>query len=75
MSEIKLKDNQAALIIELTDAGEVEVDIAINEKENADKDFAAAICLAMAKKLMNDGQFQQEILAAVESGEQTAAEQ
>ncbi|HIJ78564.1 MAG: twitching motility protein [Desulfobulbaceae bacterium] len=69
MNEFKLTDNQAALIIELTPAGEVEVDIAIPEVENTNKDFAAAVCLAIAKKLMNDGRFQQEILAAVEAGE------
>ena len=66
MSTIKLSDNQAALIIELNDLGEVEVDIALSDSDNENKDFAAAMCLAIAKKLMNDSQFQQEILASIE---------
>jgi hypothetical protein len=55
---MKLKKNQAALILEASDDGEITVDI-----ESPDMNgLSSAICHALAKKLMNDEQFQEELM-------------
>ena len=66
---MELKDNQAALILEVTEHGEISVEVAVTERENADRDIATAICHVIALKLVNDEQFQSEIMSALEAEE------
>ena len=66
---MELKDNQAALILEVTEQGEISVEVAVTERENGDRDIATAICQVIALKLVNDEQFQSEIMAALEAEE------
>ena len=63
---MELKDNQAALILEVTEQGEISVEVAVNEQENADRDIATAICQVIALKLVNDEHFQSEIVSSLE---------
>lgn len=63
MAELKLNNRQAALILEVSEGGEVKVEVAAGHSEDGDNDLAAAICKEIATKLVNDEQFQEEILA------------
>lgn len=69
MAEIKLNGNQAALILEVSEDGEIKVDIAVDESETEASAFAADLCQAIAMKLINDQNFQEEILASICSDE------
>lgn len=67
---MELNNNQAALILSASDDGEITVDI-----ESLDMNgLSSAICHALAKKLMNDEQFQEELMEMLgeESGGQDA---
>ena len=66
---MELNDNQAALILEVTDQGEIKVEVAVNSGKNEERDIATAICQVIALKLVNDEQFQNEIMAALEAEE------
>ena len=66
---MELKDNQAALILEVSGEGEISVEVAVNQQENTDRDIATAICHVIALKLVKDEQFQSEIMAALEAEE------
>ena len=66
---MELKDNQAALILEVSEQGEISVEVAVNERENGDRDIATAICQVIAMKLVNDEHFQNEIMSALEGEE------
>ena len=60
---MELKANQAALILEANDDGEITVnDIA----SLAEVGLAVEICQIIAKKLATDEQFQAEIMACLE---------
>ena len=60
MAEFILKPNQAALILESSDDGEINVDIAIPNDGAKDGVLAAALCRVMAKKLVGDEPRQRE---------------
>ena len=60
MPDIHLKPNQAALILEASENGEINVDIALPQK-GTDMVLASVLCQAIAKKLINDEEFQKEI--------------
>jgi hypothetical protein len=65
---MELNNNQAALILSASEDGEITVDI-----ESPDMNgLSSAICHALAKKLMNDEQFQEELMEMLEgeSGEE-----
>ena len=65
---MELNNNQAALILSASDDGEITVDI-----ESPDMNgLSSVICHALAKKLMTDEQFQEELMAMLgeESGGQ-----
>ena len=64
---MELNDNQAALILEVSEQGEISVEVAVNERENGDRDIVTAICQVIAMKLVNDEHFQSEIMAAIEA--------
>ena len=59
---MELTKNQAALILDASEDGEITVDIAIS----GDTNLAAALCQAIATKLMNDENFQSELMQMVE---------
>jgi hypothetical protein len=59
---MELKPNQAAIILEASDEGEISVDVAAHDIEG----LAASLCQVIAQKLSQDETFQAEILAALE---------
>ena len=67
MAEFKLSDNQAALILGVSDEGEIQVDMAVAATENEATNLAAAICRVIAMRLVNDEQFQEEIMTAIDN--------
>ncbi len=76
MSDIALKPNQAALILESSEDGEITVDIALPNGNAGDCALAARLCKLIAKKLAYDDQFQTEIMAELdEEGEREVSSQ
>lgn len=59
---MELKENQAALILEASEDGEISVNVAAPEIEG----LAGSICQALARKLMFDTEFQVEIMDMLE---------
>lgn len=59
---MELKDNQAALILEVDEDGGVSVNVASGDADGP----AGAICQALAIKLMQDEAFQSEIMDMIE---------
>ena len=59
---MELKPNQAALILEANDEGEISVNMATP----ADDNLAADICQIIARKLVLDENFQAGILAELD---------
>ncbi|MFC1524280.1 twitching motility protein [Thermodesulfobacteriota bacterium] len=68
MADFKLKPNQAALILESSEDGEIIVDVAISNDGAGDSILAAALCKVIAQKLTSDEQFQAEIMAELDGG-------
>ncbi len=64
---MKLKENQAALILEASADGEITVDVQAQDLQG----FASALCHALAIKLMNDEQLQGELMDMVDAEEKT----
>ena len=62
---MKLKENQAALILEASADGEITVDVQAQDLQG----FASALCHALAIKLMNDEQLQGELMDMLEAEE------
>jgi len=61
---MELENNQAAIILEASDEGEISVNI-----EGSDEDgLAYALCRALAKKVLVDEAFQTELLDMIEDG-------
>ena len=63
MAELKLKANQAALILEASKEGEISVNVASPETESEASIFASDLCSVIAERLINDEEFQAEILS------------
>ena len=63
MTKLKLNNRQAALILEVTDDGEIKVEVTSHKVEDGDNELAVSICQEIATKLVNDEQFQESILA------------
>jgi len=59
---MELTKTQSALILDASEDGEITVDIAASDHAN----LAGALCQAIATKLMNDENFQAEIMEMVE---------
>lgn len=55
---ITLQHNQSALILEAGEDGEISVNVAASDHQS----LAGALCQAIAYKLMNDEQFQDELM-------------
>lgn len=66
MADINLKPNQAALILESSEDGDINVEIAMSNDGAEDGILASALCKVIAKKLVNDEQFQTEIMAELD---------
>lgn len=62
MNQIKLESNQAALFIEISPEGNVNVDAAFPKEVDSAGDLAAAICNEIGKKITTEEKFQQEIM-------------
>lgn len=58
---MKLNDNQSALILEIDDHGEISIEVASRDHEG----LTALLCQAIAKKLIRDEEFQQELMAMI----------
>ncbi|NOQ45639.1 MAG: twitching motility protein [Desulfobulbaceae bacterium] len=58
-----LSDNQAALILGMSDDGEISVDVAGSDMEG----LPGALCQAIAMKLMQDERFQAELMEIVDN--------
>ena len=61
---MELKNNQAALILDVGEDGEITVNV---NAENMDG-LAGKLCIAIAKKLLNDEGFQAELMEMVDDG-------
>ncbi|NTV13722.1 MAG: twitching motility protein [Desulfobulbaceae bacterium] len=61
-----LEANQAALIVKTSEEGIIDVEVAYAADTPEDDGFAAAICEVLANKLVDDEEFQEEIMAEVE---------
>lgn len=59
---MELKVNQAALILETNDEGEISVEVASPDMDG----LASGLCQIIARKLINDEAFQQELLTMLE---------
>ena len=55
---MNLKDNQSALVLSIDEDGEITVDVASGDHNG----LTAAMCNAIAEKLMDDEKFQAEIM-------------
>jgi len=60
---MELTENQSALILETDEHGEITVNVASGDYDG----LTAAICTALAKKLMGDEAFQGEIMEMVDT--------
>ncbi|MBM9604824.1 twitching motility protein [Desulfopila inferna] len=63
---MELKPNQAALILEADDNNEITVHVSSPDQEG----LSAAICQAIAVKLMEDENFQNELMEMMEEGDE-----
>jgi hypothetical protein len=70
MAQFTLKPNQAALILEVSSDGDVNVDAFFPEEPDEAGDLAAAICTVIGRKLTEDEDFQEELMDAVEAEEE-----
>lgn len=59
---MQLNENQSALILGITEDGEVEVDVASGDQDG----LTAGLCSALARRLMTDQDFQQELMDMLE---------
>ena len=65
-----IKNNQAALILEADENGEISVSVTSPDMNG----LAGLICQVIATKLMQDEKFQAEILAMMEESENSETE-
>ena len=70
MTTITLEANQAALIVKTNEEGIIDVEVAYAEESPEDDGFAAAICEVIANKLVEDEEFQEEIMTLVEGDDE-----
>ncbi|SDO76160.1 twitching motility protein [Desulforhopalus singaporensis] len=62
---MELNDTQSALILEVTNEGEISVEIATKNFET----LASALCQAIAAKLVNDEDFQNDLMEMIDMDE------
>jgi ribosomal protein S9 len=68
---IRLENNQAALILETTEDGEISVNVASGDVDG----LSGAICQIIAMKLMDDEEFQAEIMDILDQYQKSIDEQ
>lgn len=66
MKTITLKDNQAAIILETSPEGEIHVELALPDETPESDGFVSALCMVIARKLIEDEGFQEDILAEID---------
>jgi len=66
MKTITLKDNQAAIILETSPEGEIHVELALPDEGPETDGFVAALCMVIARKLIEDEGFQEDILSEID---------
>ncbi|NTV14652.1 MAG: twitching motility protein [Desulfobulbaceae bacterium] len=66
MKTITLKDNQAAIILETSPEGEIHVEMALPDETPESDGFVAALCMVIARKLIEDEAFQEDILSEID---------
>jgi hypothetical protein len=59
---MELKENQSALVLTVDENGEITVEVASPDQDG----LSGALCIAIAKKLMQDVDLQEEIMNSVE---------
>ena len=59
---MELKSNQSALILESDENGAITVEVASPDQNG----LSGALCIAIAKKLMQDADFQAELMRMVD---------
>jgi hypothetical protein len=59
---MELKSNQSALILESDENGEITVEVASPDQNG----LSGALCVAIAKRLMQDADFQAELMRMVD---------
>ncbi len=59
---MELKSNQSALILESDENGEITVEVASPDQNG----LSGALCVAIAKRLMQDADFQAELIRMVD---------
>ena len=59
---MELESNQAALILEANDEGEISVNLAAHDVDS----LAAVICQIIAQKMTEDKKFQAELMTAID---------
>jgi hypothetical protein len=62
---MELKSNQSALILESDEDGEITVEVASPDQNG----LSGALCIAIAKKLMQDADFRAELMRIVDEKE------
>ena len=62
---MELKPNQSALILESDENGEITVEVASPDQNG----LSGSICIAIAKKLMQDADFVGELMSMVDEDE------
>jgi hypothetical protein len=62
---MELKPNQSALILESDESGEITVEVASPDQNG----LSGSICIAIAKKLMQDADFVAELMSMVDEEE------
>ncbi len=62
---MELKNNQSALILESDENGEITVEVASPDQDG----MSGALCIAIAKKLMQDADFVGELMSMVDEVE------
>lgn len=69
MDGIKLKANQAALVLEASEEGEISVHVASPDDQKDTDNFALYLCRIIAEKLTTDAEFRNVILAELDDEE------
>lgn len=72
MTTFTLKANQAALILEVSQESEVQVEAAFPDESDEAGTLAAEICTVVGQKLATDENFQSEIMKALDQKEEDA---
>lgn len=61
---MELKENQSALVLAVDEDGEITVEVASTDMNGV----TGSLCKALANKLMQDVDFQEELMSMVELG-------